>query len=202
MCDLNEIFLDTGDLSPAPSIVSPASMPDGGMRVRRAACRDLLALFAIHRALFLPHIARLWGWDERWQRANFLEVVATASTWVVEGDSGIVGYLQFEEQARRIYLRNIALVPAYQRRGVGTRLVEALKTKASARRIPLTLSVFRTNLAARRFYERQGFTATHEARTHIDMRWVRPGASDQCPGSGTDRVDSMMTVHGSQSVDG
>ncbi|WP_348691468.1 GNAT family N-acetyltransferase [Stutzerimonas balearica] len=97
------------------------------MRVRRAACRDLLALFAIHRALFLPHIARLWGWDERWQRANFLEVVATASTWVVEGDSGIVGYLQFEEQARRIYLRNIALVPAYQRRGVGTRLVEALQ---------------------------------------------------------------------------
>ena len=105
-------------------------MPDGGMRVRRAACRDLLALFAIHRALFLPHIARLWGWDERWQRANFLEQVATASTWVVESDSGIAGYLQFEEQARRIYLRNIALVPAYQRRGVGTRLVEALKTKA------------------------------------------------------------------------
>jgi len=56
MCDLNEIFLDTGDLSPTPSIVT---------------CRDLLALFAIHRALFLPHIARLWGWDERWQRAIF-----------------------------------------------------------------------------------------------------------------------------------
>lgn len=142
--------------------------------LRRAACSDLLKLFEIHRAVFLPHIARIWGWDERWQRANFLEEIATASTWVLQVDNELAGYLQVQDQAERIYLRNIALLPVLQGRGVGTRLLVQLQAKATARDMPIELSVFRTNVAARRFYERLGFITSQGGKTHIDMTWHSP----------------------------
>ncbi|WP_313105843.1 GNAT family N-acetyltransferase [Stutzerimonas nitrititolerans] len=153
----------------------PGSLPqESRVELRRAACSDLLKLFEIHRAVFLPHIAQIWGWDERWQRGNFLEEMATASTWVVQADNEVAGYLQVQIQAERIYLRNIALLPALRGRGVGTRLVGQLQAKAAERGMPIELSVFRINVAARRFYERLGFTRTQDGQTHIGMTWHSP----------------------------
>src|SRR5690606_17336269 len=106
MCLFNELSLDTGesvgyrdhrrtDAADAGRGGARIDQGQGAMRgpmhtgslpqesrveLRRAACSDLLKLFEIHRAVFLPHIARIWGWDERWQRGNFLEEMATAST--------------------------------------------------------------------------------------------------------------------------
>ena len=89
--------------------------------LRRAACSDLLKLFEIHRAVFLPHIARIWGWDERWQRANFLEEMATASTWVPQVDNELTGYLQVQDQAADLPAQHCAAACASRPR-VGTRL--------------------------------------------------------------------------------
>ena len=167
MCQFRDTSRDTGF----------SSLPPGRMNrlgLRRAASRDHRALFEIHRTAFLAHIARIWGWDERWQRANFLEEMATACTWVVEIDSGMAGYLQFEDEAARMYVRNIALLPSFQRLGIGTWLVEELQAKAAARGVPIELSVFRTNVMARRFYERLGFVRTRDAQAHIHMTWHGP----------------------------
>lgn len=147
--------------------------------LRRATCRDQLVLFEIHRTAFLPHIARIWGWDERQQRASFLEEVATTNTWVVETDSGIAGYLQVKSQAGRLYVRNMALLPEFQRRGIGTWLVQKLQTKAAARGMPIELSVLRTNVPARRFYERLGFVRTRDAQAHFEMTWHAPSVSNR-----------------------
>ncbi len=200
MCLFNELSLDTGesvgyrdhrrtDAADAGRGGACIDQGQGAMRgpmhtgslpqesrveLRRAACSDLLKLFEIHRAVFLPHIARIWGWDERWQRGNFLEEMATASTWVVQADNEVAGYLQIQNQAERIYLRNIALLPALQGHGVGTRLVGQLQAKAAERGMPIELSVFRINVAARRFYERLGFTRTQDGQTHIGMTWHSP----------------------------
>ncbi|MCO7545898.1 hypothetical protein [Stutzerimonas nitrititolerans] len=121
MCLFNELSLDTGesvgyrdhrrtDAADAGRGGARIDQGQGAMRgpmhtgslpqesrveLRRAACSDLLKLFEIHRAVFLPHIARIWGWDERWQRGNFLEEMATASTWVVQADNEVAGYLGF-----------------------------------------------------------------------------------------------------------
>ncbi len=202
MCLFNELSLDTGESvgyrdhrrtddaeqSPGRGGASidqgqgamlgpmhPGSLPQRSrVELRRAACSDLLKLFEIHRTVFLPHIAQIWGWDERWQRGNFLEEMATASIWVVQADNEVAGYLQVQIQAERIYLRNIALLPALRGRGVGTRLVGQLQAKAAERGIPIELSVFRINVAARRFYERLGFTRTQDGQTHIGMTWHSP----------------------------
>jgi len=49
-----------------------------------------------------------------------------------------------------------------------------LQAKATARDMPIELSVFRTNVAARRLYERLGFITSQGGKTHIDMTWHSP----------------------------
>jgi ribosomal protein S18 acetylase RimI-like enzyme len=128
-------------------------------------------LFAIHRAVFRPHIERIWGWDEEWQKANFSRELASATTSVIQVDSVTAGYLQSRDEGSRIYVQNIALLPAFQGKGLGTRLMKELQAKAALRGVPLELSVFRGNDPARRFYERLGFRETGESHTHTQMAW-------------------------------
>ncbi|RFA26621.1 hypothetical protein CAI21_16495 [Alkalilimnicola ehrlichii] len=128
-------------------------------------------LFEIHRAVFYSHIEQIWGWDEDWQKANFAREIESSATSVVIIDGLIVGYVQVCEDDRGIYLQNIALSGDYQRKGIGTRLIQQLQKKAAVSGVPLNLGVFRTNTSARRFYERVGFEKIRDTETHIQMSW-------------------------------
>ncbi|UAW97810.1 GNAT family N-acetyltransferase [Halopseudomonas nanhaiensis] len=128
-------------------------------------------LFEIHRAVFRSHIDQLWGWDEQWQKANFSRELESSITSTVSVDDRVIGYLQCCEEGDRIYIRNIALSAQYQCRGIGALLIKDVQKRAAASGISVELGVFRTNAAARRFYERLGFVRTHDSATHIHMSW-------------------------------
>lgn len=141
------------------------------MDLRPAADNEEGELFEIHRVVFESHIERLWGWDERWQRSNFAAELASSTTSVIRVAAIIVGYVQFRDEGNRIYVQNIALLPDFQSRGIGTRLIKELQAKAAARGVPLELGVFRTNAPARRFYEHLGFERMRDTETHTEMSW-------------------------------
>ncbi|AOY00626.1 GNAT family N-acetyltransferase [Jeongeupia sp. USM3] len=142
------------------------------MDVRPVADGEDVWLFEIHRTVFRSHIEQIWGWDEVWQQGNFASELASSKTSVIRIDTGIAGYVQVCDEDLRIYIRNIALLPEFRRKGVGTRLIKALQAAAAARGVPLALGVFRTNAAARQLYERLGFVNTSETTTHIEMVWL------------------------------
>ncbi|WP_273808377.1 MULTISPECIES: GNAT family N-acetyltransferase [unclassified Pseudomonas] len=144
------------------------------MNVRQATTGDQPALFDIHRSVFRCHIEKLWGWNEAWQRQNFSSECENADTSVVEEDGVIAGYTQVLDEDDQVYIQNIALSEAFQGRGIGTELLRQLQSHASARKVPLMLSVFRTNPSARRLYERLGFLRIGESETHIEMCWAAP----------------------------
>lgn len=128
-------------------------------------------LFEIHRAVFYSHIEQIWGWDEDWQKANFARELESSTTSVVSINGFIVGYVQLCDEGRSFYLRNIALITKYQRKGIGTRLIQQIQAQAAAKGASLELGVFRTNAPARKFYERLGFEKTCDTETHVQMSW-------------------------------
>ncbi len=132
-------------------------------------------LFEIHRAVFRAHIERIWGWDEKWQRRDFRRSLESAATHVVRAGGRTAGFLQIDESPEYVYLRNLAVLPAAQGRGIGSCLVESLQEEAASRGVPIRLVVFRTNPRAVRFYERFGFRTTGETDAHVEMSWS-PGA--------------------------
>jgi len=142
------------------------------MNLRPANTEDLAPLFAIHRCVFRSHIEKLWGWDEEWQWQNFTSECASAATCVIEVDDLIAGYIQVLDRESQIYLQNIAIAPAFQGKGIGTMLLKGLQSKATARKVPVHLGVFRTNTPAQGLYKRLGFRNIGETPAHIEMSWV------------------------------
>lgn len=69
----------------------------------------------------------------------------------------------------------MALLPEFQGRGIGTKLIQAVMGEAAGLGLPLRLQVLKAN-RARRLYERLGFHVYAETATHLQMSRARePG---------------------------
>jgi ribosomal protein S18 acetylase RimI-like enzyme len=65
---------------------------------------------------------------------------------------------------------DIALLPEYRRRGVGSFLLDRLREEASGNALPLRIHVERHN-AARALYERLGFRAVADRGVYLFLEW-------------------------------
>ena len=71
--------------------------------------------------------------------------------------------------ATRLYLANIQVLPEWQGRGLGSRIVELVAAIAHARGRTLVLRVLKVNPRAQRFYERLGLQVTGDQQHHWSM---------------------------------
>jgi GNAT superfamily N-acetyltransferase len=123
----------------------------------------------------LPGLRRAHTDDE--VRAWFRDVVVPRlETWVVVADDAVIGLLVLAGND----LSQLYLEPAWQRQGIGGRLVELAKQR---RPDGLELWTFQVNTGAQRFYERHGFVEVERTdgsgneEREPDVRYVwRPGA--------------------------
>jgi len=80
---------------------------------------------------------------------------------VRDASQRVIGYCSFWRVLDELHVNNVAVTPAYRARGAGTALMrEVLREGARMGARRATLEVRRSNEAARRLYERLGFTVT------------------------------------------
>jgi ribosomal protein S18 acetylase RimI-like enzyme len=138
--------------------------------------RDFAFKYNVYKRTIKPYVDELYDWDEDQHVNNLrslLEGSLTVSAIVVRGTR--VGVVQIEETCSEMYLQQIAILPEYQRQGIGTAIVQSLMTHALAVRKPLRLSVFQANSKARRLYERLGFTVVSETAADAQLEFTPPG---------------------------
>lgn len=151
--------------------------------LRPATSDDFDFAFHVHCAAMREVVERTYGWDEEFQAQCFVDRFDPAEREIIRFNDRDVGVLSVETRDGHLFLRMIAILPAYQRRGIGTTIIRRLQSEARKRGIPVTLQVLKTN-RARALYERLGFVPFAESETHIRMRWSweqeappqRPGA--------------------------
>lgn len=100
------------------------------------------------------------------------EVLPTCQIWVADQSGQLLGVLALEIP----WIRQLAVFPEYQRRGVGSAL---LRKACECSPSELRLFTFRRNVAARAFYERHGFSPVvfgispaPELEPDVEYRWV------------------------------
>ena len=124
---------------------------DAGALLRRAGADDIRAIARIHRLAFfnaMPEMAVLHTPDE--DLAFFSDVVfPTCEVWLTEEAGTVTGFIAF----RAGWVDHLYVHPAYQRRGLGSRLLQLAKRSSPC----LRLWTFQGNTAAQTFYERRGF---------------------------------------------
>jgi ribosomal-protein-alanine N-acetyltransferase len=119
--------------------------------IRSMASRDVDEVAAIESALY----------PQPWRREDFVDLIDArgAFTWVADAAAaGIVGYAVAWVAADEAELANLAVAEAWQRQGIGTRLIEfacGVAREHGARTMWLDVRV--SNSAARSLYARHGF---------------------------------------------
>ena len=109
------------------------------------------------------------------QRGEYEKRFPAADYSVILVNDQPAGRLWVARTPEQIRLLDIALLPEFQRRGVGAHLVRGLIEEAATTARPLRHMVFILNTAARRFYERLGFVVFEEyGGAYHHMEW-RPG---------------------------
>ncbi|MGI8415572.1 MAG: GNAT family N-acetyltransferase [Nakamurella sp.] len=92
---------------------------------------------------------------------------------VIELDGRPAGRLRVVRTADSIELAGIQLRPQYQSSGVGSSIIDGLKTAAVATDRAFLLSVEKDNPRARSLYQRLGFVQTGESDSEYLLRWDR-----------------------------
>ena len=120
---------------------------------RQITAGDLEFLWRLHNSALTDYVARTWSWNEDRQRLDFIEKFNPAEGVIVVVDNSDAGFLRTIERENETVLVSIRLLPEFQNRGVGTKIIKNLlnETKNSVR-----LQVLKIN-PARRLYERLGF---------------------------------------------
>jgi ribosomal protein S18 acetylase RimI-like enzyme len=137
--------------------------------VRIAMEEDRAAIWSLYESAMKRHIESIWGWDQAWQIAYFEQAFSASSTFVVEIDAQFGGYLQLDLGEREVYLSMIILTPVARSRRIGAKLLAQLNTVSQQAGLTLRLRVFRINVAARRFYEREGWRVNGEDDVAFSM---------------------------------
>ena len=107
-------------------------------------------------------------------RAWFKEVVfPSKDVWVIEAPDHLVALMVIGD----VWIEQLYVHPAWNSRGLGSRLLELAKRERSR----LELWTFQSNAGARRFYERRGFVAVtatdgdnEEGEPDIRYHWEQP----------------------------
>jgi len=131
------------------------------VRERRMTTDDIPAVAALEREIF----------TDAWSVESFRnEVMDRRTSWpvVLEDEDGrLAAYLVAWLVADEVHLGNIAVAPAYRRRGLARRLLAALERKGCERGARLvTLEVRRSNEAARALYEDLGYRTVQIRRAY------------------------------------
>src|SRR5262247_4868826 len=103
-----------------------------------------------------------------WSRGAFtyeIERNRVARCWVMREESRVVGYLCLWEVADELHITNVAVHPAYRRRGIAREMLAAVLDDAVRRSLSVVgLEVRPTNAEARALYESFGFRVVGRRR--------------------------------------
>ena len=136
--------------------------------LRPATDQDYALLWSIQSTAMRPHVEATWGWDDAQQLKFFNDRFDPRRFQIIRVDGADAGHLAVEVHGDHLWLSGIALLAAFQRRGIGEEVVRHVIEEADERRLPVRLQVLKVN-PARRLYERLGFNVSGESETHFQM---------------------------------
>jgi ribosomal protein S18 acetylase RimI-like enzyme len=140
------------------------------LTIRPARESDKAPIWRLYEDALRHHIEVIWGWDTAWQEANFDQAFMRMSTRVIDMGGRIAGYVQVDTGAEEDYLSMLILHPDARCRGLGAHLLSTIRAESRREGRGLYLRVFRTNAAARRFYEREGWAVVADEGDFLLMR--------------------------------
>lgn len=149
------------------------SVGDDTISLRAATDDDSRFFYETKRAALGDYVSRTWGWEEEFQRAYHRKHYDPQAAAIIVSDHQNVGCLVVRDEPNYILLESVYLLPEYQNRGIGGRIVADILRYATAESRPVRLHVLKINPAIR-LYKRLDFRIIGETGHHYVMEWSNP----------------------------
>ncbi|MFA6072638.1 MAG: GNAT family N-acetyltransferase [Candidatus Woesearchaeota archaeon] len=141
-------------------------------KLRHTKTADYLFIYNLSKLVNKSRIIQTYGsWDENFQKEVFNKKFNIKNIKIITLDGLDIGSLEIETTKNNIHINEIQLLPKYQGRGIGTKILQDLIIHAKLNKIDLDLKVLKIN-PAKRLYERIGFIICKETNTHYFMNFI------------------------------
>lgn len=142
--------------------------------LRSAESADVEAIAELRATVMRADLERLGRFDEHGVRQRLRNSFSAQYTSVIVADGAFAGCVTVRPAEDGRWLEHFYLAPAFQGRGLGSAVLRTLLERTDSDGVPVRLNVLQGS-AARRLYERHGFTV--QVQDPIDVYMVRrPGA--------------------------
>lgn len=142
--------------------------------LRQATVADAEFAVQVIRTTMQGHVLRTWGhWNEPGVRERAIEDTGAGRTHIIELDGQAAGLFLVDERPTHTELEQIFLLPPFQRRGLGTRLMRELMAQADRSGRTLRLQVLRVN-PARFWYSQLGLREVEQSDAFLVMAYDPP----------------------------
>ena len=147
---------------------------------RNASPEDEEFLFELYSSTRTEEL-NFWGWDTQQQEAflkmqfhaqqiSYKNQFPNSNYQIVQLRKLAVGSMLVIRDEAEIRLADIALLPEYRDRGIGSFLIQNLLAEASQAEKPVRLQVIQLNRAIQ-LYQRLGFSKVGDTGTHFLLEW-------------------------------
>lgn len=143
-------------------------MTEGHIKYRKATEDDVALTYSIKRRSTKHLIEKIWGWEDNFQIDYYRKNFAPGKTQIIIHDNSEIGFFVINEDPDKVFIENILIDPAFQGKGIGTKVLADIIIGAANKKIEL--QVFKINVRAKQLYERLGFETYEQTILHYKMR--------------------------------
>lgn len=135
--------------------------------LRQATDKDKDILNRIHAENMRGYVEKVYPWDSNLFSNSFIpeeyQIVAT--------NQNLIGFIKVVVSETDIYLAEIQIAKPYQKKGVGTSLIQSVINQATLQNKRLWLKVIKNN-PAQNLYRKLGFISVEELLHHKIMEYT------------------------------
>ena len=144
------------------------------IKFRKCTLEDFDFLFKLKKDNFKIYVDKIWGWNDEDQIERMridLEETLEQKQIIIFNDVeiGVFSFYMLENDVCRI--NEINILKEYQRKGIGSYILENKLKENSDKNIKTILQVFKDNPAFK-LYKRLGFEVYEETETHYRMEKI------------------------------
>ena len=135
---------------------------------RNATDADFDFLFELKKASHYEQVEAVFGWDDAVQYEIHQSEWQEVRPQIIEMDNTAIGSYLVEQREDHLYFGRFHLMPEYQGKGLGSRLLTSVLEMADDAQLPVKLVHLQLNRAGG-LYQRFGFTVESEDEHFVYM---------------------------------
>jgi ribosomal protein S18 acetylase RimI-like enzyme len=173
------------DVIAPPAFELPAALLSEGYRLRPETEDDVPFLKALYASTREDELAPIpWTPEQKEafllhqfhaQRTYYYDTIENCRFDVLECRGEPMGRLYLQDRQTRLHIVDIAIMPAWRNKRIGTTILQALQAAGSASNRGVGIFVEKFNPALE-WYRRLGFKEIQDHEMHFEMEW-RPSVS-------------------------